>query len=308
MTLNGARRRFRRLATSIAIVGGMALLASCTNYSETPQMKGNPNTEAMSMGEAQKALNPGSGFTNTLAKSYYDTASARSDSKDWVDADFFARKSIAASKGEVVLPEDNKRWDIPGQGDMQTRTQMTQQRQRLIAALDNGGRDKFTNLAARTQVNYDCWIERTEANYRAEWHGQCYNQFMSDMADLEVSLRPAFHVYFDYNSKKLNPDALKSVSDAAAGLPKEGTWRYQVVGRADRSGSDAYNLKISKTRAEAVRGALVNAGVPSNRIDVGATGEKQPPVATKDGVKEPKNRVVDTYGQVMGVTQQTSGL
>jgi OmpA-OmpF porin, OOP family len=306
MTMDRNPWRFRRLATSAAMVSGIALLASCTNYSETPQMKGNPSTESMSMSEAQGALKPGSAFTNVIAKDYYDTALTRRDNKDWVDADFFSRKSIAASKGEVVLPEDNKRWDIPGQGDMQTRTQMTQQRQRLIAALDNGGRDRFTDLAARSQVNYDCWIERTEANYRAEWHGTCYDKFMSDMADLEVALRPAFHVYFDTNSNRLSPQALKTLSDAASGLPKEGTWHYDVVGRADRSGSDARNLQLSQRRAEAVRAALEKDGIAANRLDVSATGEKQLPVQTANGVKEQKNRVVDGYAQIPGVLQQTS--
>lgn len=308
MTMTRAQRRFGRLATSAAMVSGIALLAGCTNYSATPQMKGNPNTESMSMGEAHGALTPGAGFANVVAKDYYAMATTRADNKDWVDADFFARKSIAASKGDLVPPEDNKRWLIPGQGDMQTRTQMDQQRQRLVAALDGGGRDRLPDLAARTQVNYDCWIERTEQNFRAEWHGKCYDQFKSDMADLEVALHaPSFHVYFDYNSAKLSSAARKTLSDAAAALPKEGTSRYQVVGRADRSGSDAHNLKLAERRAEAVRAALVSGGVASDRLDVSATGEKQIPVPTADGVKQPKNRVVDTYGHVPGaVLQQTS--
>ena len=83
--------RFGRLLKSMAVVGGIALLASCTSYSETPQMKGNPNTEGMSTGDAQKALKGGTGFTDVIAKSYYDMSQTRLTSKDYVDADFFAR-------------------------------------------------------------------------------------------------------------------------------------------------------------------------------------------------------------------------
>lgn len=294
-----------RIGYGVLLVSALAL-ASCTNYSETPQMRGNPNTEGASTSAAQSALKGGTDFNNVIAKAYYDMSATRLASKDYVDADFFARKSQAASKGETVSPEDNKRWAIAGQGDMQTRTQMDQQRTRLLAALDGGGRTRFTGLAARAQVNYDCWVERTEANFTAGWHGDCYNKYMSDIADLEVALRPQYHVYFDYNSSKLNAEAMKTVSAAAAGLPKEGTWRYQVVGKADRSGNDAYNLKLSRARAEAVRTGLANAGVPAERIDMNGTGEQQLPVPTADNVKEAKNRVVDVNPTVPGVTQTSS--
>ncbi len=308
MTRYGNRWGWGRLATSMAILGSVALLAGCsdlslTNYSETPQMKGNPNTQGLSRDEAQNALKPGGDFTNVVAKAYYDMSSTRADAKDYVDSDFYARKSLAASNGQTVLPEDNKRWAIPGQGDAQTRTQMDQQRTRLISALDNGGRERFPDLAAHSQVTYDCWVERTEMNYRAEWHGQCYREFMTHLADLEVALRPQFQVYFDYNSSKLNAAAQKVVSDAAAGLPAEGTWHFELIGHADKSGTNPYNMKLSQRRAQAVRTALENAGVPSSRIQVISHGEGHIPVQTADSVKEPKNRVVEGYGVVQGVTQ-----
>ena len=285
-----------------ALLAGALALAGCTSYSETPQMKGNPNTEASSMGDAQKALKGGNDFQNVLAKSYYDMAQTRLGTKEYVDADFFARKSVAASKGETVSPEDNKRWLIMGQGDQGTRTQMDQQRSRLLAALDGGGRTRYPTLAARAQVNYDCWVERTEQNFQQNWHGQCYQQYMSDIADLEAALRPPLNVYFDTGSSKLNAAAMQTINQAAA-YPKEGTWHYLLVGRADRQGPNDANLKLSRARAEAVRKALVSAGVSANRIDVNATGEANLPVATTDNVKESKNRVVQFSATVPGVTQ-----
>jgi OOP family OmpA-OmpF porin len=272
------------------------VLASCSNYSATPAMKGNPNTEAASMNEAGTAVKTaGTGFTGQLGKEYFSIASARVSSQDWVDADFFARKSIAASKGDVVPPEENKKWAIPMQPNLNTRGDMDKARARLVAALDNGGRDQYPVLAARTQARYDCWLERTETNYRAEFNGKCEREFIAGLSDLEVLLHPPgyVHVYFGNNSAALNAEALQNLREAAAALPKDGTSRLEVIGKADRSGSDRHNQKLSESRAAAVLDALAGDGVPANRVDVKAVGENQLEVVTKDGVREPRNRVVE---------------
>jgi outer membrane protein OmpA-like peptidoglycan-associated protein len=66
-----------------------------------------------------------------------------------------------------------------------------------------------------------------------------------------------------------------------------------LVGKADRAGSDAYNMALSKRRADAVKGELARAGVPPARIDERWVGEREPPVPTPEGVREPRNRVVE---------------
>lgn len=69
--------------------------------------------------------------------------------------------------------------------------------------------------------------------------------------------------------------------------------RIDVVGFADGSGSDIYNMALSLRRANAVKAALVNEGVPSSAIVVIAKGATQPLVATPDGVREGQNRRVE---------------
>ena len=63
-----------------------------------------------------------------------------------------------------------------------------------------------------------------------------------------------------------------------------------IVGHADRSGSDAYNIRLSQRRAAAVGQALAAGGVPSDTISTSGVGESQPLVPTPDGVREPSNR------------------
>ena len=69
--------------------------------------------------------------------------------------------------------------------------------------------------------------------------------------------------------------------------------RINLTGHADRAGSDAYNVRLSQRRAEAVKAELVRLGFNANDISVVAKGEADPLVPTADGVREPKNRRVE---------------
>jgi len=51
-----------------------------------------------------------------------------------------------------------------------------------------------------------------------------------------------------------------------------------VSGHADRLGSDAYNLTLSRRRADTVRDYLVSKGVDRAKIETLGMGEKQPVV------------------------------
>ena len=82
-------------------------------------------------------------------------------------------------------------------------------------------------------------------------------------------------------------------TERAAEPPPDAASRIDVVGFADGSGSESYNIALSLPRANAVKVALVNEGVPSSAIEVIAKGATQPLVATPDGVREWQNRRVE---------------
>ena len=69
--------------------------------------------------------------------------------------------------------------------------------------------------------------------------------------------------------------------------------RIEVAGHADRSGTPAYNQRLSQRRADAVAAELVARGVSRSEISVTAYGESRPLVPTADGVREPQNRRVE---------------
>ena len=102
-----------------------------------------------------------------------------------------------------------------------------------------------------------------------------------------------YQVYFDTNSSDINPRGQMIVKTVSNLVANSGTTRVTVIGRTDRIGAAPANMALSRRRAEAVRNALVAAGVPAGRIDTSWTGEVKQEVATADDVTEARNRVVD---------------
>ena len=101
-----------------------------------------------------------------------------------------------------------------------------------------------------------------------------------------------YWVFFAWNRAELPPDGRKVVEEAAQSFLRTGSARISLVGSADRTGSPAYNEKLSARRADAVRAELVRLGVPADAIAIRAEGENAPIVATAAGVREPLNRYV----------------
>jgi outer membrane protein OmpA-like peptidoglycan-associated protein len=104
-----------------------------------------------------------------------------------------------------------------------------------------------------------------------------------------------FIVYFEFDKSNLTPEGAKVVQDAAAAFKATGSAKVVVSGYTDLSGTQQYNVGLSKRRADTVRGALVRAGVPDGVIAESWHGKENPAVPTPDGVREPRNRRVEIF-------------
>jgi outer membrane protein OmpA-like peptidoglycan-associated protein len=102
-----------------------------------------------------------------------------------------------------------------------------------------------------------------------------------------------FLVFFDFDRYNLTPDARRVVEAAAASYKATGSARIDVSGYTDLAGTQAYNLRLSQRRADAVAITLERDGVPRNVMDVKWFGKEHPRVPTPDGVREPQNRRVE---------------
>lgn len=100
-------------------------------------------------------------------------------------------------------------------------------------------------------------------------------------------------VFFDWDRADLTDRARQIIGDAATNARTVASTRIEVSGHADRTGSAAYNQRLSVRRAEAVAGELVRRGISRNEISVQGFGFERPLVPTAMGVREPQNRRVE---------------
>ena len=110
-----------------------------------------------------------------------------------------------------------------------------------------------------------------------------------------VAPAPAPHsylVFFDFNKSDLTPQAVSIVNQAAANAGPAKVTQLTVTGHTDTVGSDAYNMRLSRRRAESVAAQLEKDGIASSEIQIVAKGKRDLLVPTADGVKEPQNRRV----------------
>jgi iron complex outermembrane receptor protein len=102
----------------------------------------------------------------------------------------------------------------------------------------------------------------------------------------------SYMVFFDFNKSDLTPQAVTIVDQAAHNAGPAKVTKLEVTGHTDTVGSDAYNMRLSRRRAESVAAQLEKDGIPSSEIEIIAKGKRDLLVPTADGVREPQNRRV----------------
>lgn len=94
--------------------------------------------------------------------------------------------------------------------------------------------------------------------------------------DQELFSQNVKDVYFDYDSYEVRPDAQAAISGDAQFLQQHPNISFTVEGHCDERGSTEYNLALGDNRANAVKSALIQAGVPADRIKTISFGKEKP--------------------------------
>ncbi|MEZ4265106.1 MAG: OmpA family protein [Myxococcota bacterium] len=101
-------------------------------------------------------------------------------------------------------------------------------------------------------------------------------------------------VYFDTAKatiKKRSHELLTEVANVLKANPQ--LTRVRVEGHTDDRGDDAYNMQLSKDRADAVKAFLVAAGVEASRLDAQGFGETRAVASNGNPAGRAKNRRVE---------------
>jgi len=98
---------------------------------------------------------------------------------------------------------------------------------------------------------------------------------------------------FDFDKYVIRPDARAKLDELVSKLAGVNLEVIVAVGHTDWIGTEAYNLALSKRRADAVKQYLVSKGIEANRIYTEGKGESQPVADNRTAEGRQKNRRVE---------------
>jgi outer membrane protein OmpA-like peptidoglycan-associated protein len=112
-------------------------------------------------------------------------------------------------------------------------------------------------------------------------------------------------IHFDFDSAAITADSKATLDEIATFLKSQKGLEYvEITGHADRRGEEAYNIKLSSERAEAVRTALVSRGVPASMLKTKGYGIYCPLDDGDDESAFAKNRrvqfAISAGGKIVG--------
>ena len=110
-------------------------------------------------------------------------------------------------------------------------------------------------------------------------------------SDFNIQIDLSADVLFDFDKAELKPEANAELQKAADVIAQKGKGVILITGHTDGKGSDAYNLRLSRARAEAVKNWLIAQGLQQNYQTEGK-GAAHPvaPNTHADGSDNPEGR------------------
>jgi len=100
-------------------------------------------------------------------------------------------------------------------------------------------------------------------------------------------------VYFDTNKAKIKPVSFNLLNEVAQALKDNPKIQVEVQGHTDSQANDAFNLKLSQKRAEAVRTYLIGRGIAADRMTAKGYGENVPIADNRTADGRSQNRRVE---------------
>ena len=105
-------------------------------------------------------------------------------------------------------------------------------------------------------------------------------------------------ILFDSGSANLKPESMGIIRQIYQVLQQDASINLKIVGHTDSDGADETNLKLSKSRADSVKNALITVyGVDSGRLTTEGKGELEPIAENTSPEGKAQNRRVEFIKQ-----------
>jgi outer membrane protein OmpA-like peptidoglycan-associated protein len=110
---------------------------------------------------------------------------------------------------------------------------------------------------------------------------------------INVTFDESSGIYFDTNMSNINSKSAETLQKLAGIFKEYSDTNVLVEGHTDDTGSDSYNMTLSKQRAQSVSSYLSGQGISSGRITTNWYGEDQPKYDNTTVEGRAKNRRVE---------------
>ena len=242
---------------------------------------------------AARSMSPqGSVFTQGLRTDYFALADRQDAEGDLTDNMHFTRKAVASAKGLNVQPDMVSFRSCRKPASANSRPLARGSFRRWTGAV--GSRPGPPPLARRFPTTAGSKRPKSGSTAAA---AECQKAFEDAMREVESALATGvgneYLVFFAWNQADISPVTMQVLRQVAADFKAGKISRVVIAGHADRSGSPAYNMRLSERRARVAAAELVSLGVPSEIMKIEWYGETRPRVPTADGVREAQNRRVE---------------
>jgi len=159
------------------------------------------------------------------------------------------------------------------------------------SSIDNNNNNN-NNVVADSSENINNSIDtsNSESNSSVAENSTTTNSQSNNSKQVSFSNNDILY-YFQFGSSYINPN--DRVLNKLADELKSNNSKIKLVGHTDSTGSEAVNLEISKSRAQAVFNFLVSKGVDRNLISVDGLGESNPLNGNTNAEERASNRRVE---------------
>jgi outer membrane protein OmpA-like peptidoglycan-associated protein len=108
-------------------------------------------------------------------------------------------------------------------------------------------------------------------------------------------------LYFSYDSDELHPRTRRQIEIVAGVLKADAERKLKISGHTDALGRDDYNIELSRGRADSVRAAMIEFGVPASQISIEGFGAAKPRGENfrPDGSDNPEGRRLNRRAEIL---------